>query len=248
MLVAIIALYFMHGDATGTFTFSYPQIQSALASGRMVLSPVIEQWLFIAFFLAFAVKVPLFPFHTWLPDAHVEAPTAGSVLLAGVLLKMGTYGLLRFNLPLFPHISHLFAPLISLLAIVGIVYGALVAMVQPDMKKLVAYSSVSHMGFIVLGIFSFNPQGMEGAVYQMLNHGVSTGALFLIVGMIYERRHTRLIQEFGGLSKQMPIFATIFMIVTLSSIGLPGTNGFVGEFLVLIGSFESNIRWYSVIA
>src|SRR6185295_18644968 len=175
MLVAIIALYFMHGDATGTFTFSYPQIQSALASGRMALAPSIELWLFLAFFVAFAVKVPLFPFHTWLPDAHVEAPTAGSVLLAGVLLKMGTYGLVRFNLPLFPHISHLFAPLISMLAVVGIIYGALVAMVQPGMKKLVAYSSVSHLGFIVLGIFSFTTQGMEGAIYQMLNHGVSTG-------------------------------------------------------------------------
>jgi NADH-quinone oxidoreductase subunit M len=240
MLVAIIALYFMHGDATGTFTFSYPQIQSALASGRMVLSPTIEAWLFIAFFLAFAVKVPLFPFHTWLPDAHVEAPTAGSVLLAGVLLKMGTYGLVRFNLPLFPHMSHAFSPVISLLAIVGIIYGALVAMVQPDMKKLVAYSSVSHMGFIVLGIFSFNPQGMEGAVVQMLNHGVSTGALFLIVGMIYDRRHTRLIDEFGGLANRMPLYAAFFLVVTLSSIGLPGLNGFVGEFLILLGTFGAS--------
>jgi NADH-quinone oxidoreductase subunit M len=237
MLVAIIALYFMHGDATGTFTFSYPVIQSALASGRLVLSPTIEVWLFIAFFLAFAVKVPLFPFHTWLPDAHVEAPTAGSVLLAGVLLKMGTYGLVRFNLPLFPHMSHLFAPLISLLAIVGIIYGALVAMVQPDMKKLVAYSSVSHLGFIVLGIFSFNPQGLEGAIYQMLNHGVSTGALFLIVGIIYDRRHTRLIEEFGGLANCMPLYAAFFLVVTLSSIGLPGLNGFIGEFLILLGTF-----------
>src|SRR5262245_33430434 len=240
MLVAIIALYFMHGDATGTFTFSYPQIQSALASGAMVLSPSIEFWLFVAFFLAFAVKVPLFPFHTWLPDAHVEAPTAGSVLLAGVLLKMGTYGLVRFNLPLFPHISHLFAPLISLLAVVGIIYGALVAMVQPDIKKLVAYSSVSHLGFIVLGIFSFTTQGMEGAIYQMLNHGVSTGALFLLVGVIYDRRHTRLIEEFGGLANPMPVYAAIFLIVTLSSIGLPGLNGFVGEFLTLLGTFGVN--------
>src|SRR5215475_4190959 len=163
MLVAIIALYFLHGNATGTFTFSYPQIQSALASGRMVLAPTIEFWLFVAFFLAFAVKVPLFPFHTWLPDAHVEAPTAGSVLLAGVLLKMGTYGLVRFNLPLFPHMSHLFAPLISFLALIGIIYGALVALVQPNLKKLIAYSSVSHLGFVVLGIFSFTTQGMEGA-------------------------------------------------------------------------------------
>ena len=240
MLVAIIALYFIHGDATGTFTFSYPEIQSALASGRVVLSPVIELWLFVAFFLAFAIKVPLFPFHTWLPDAHVEAPTAGSVLLAGVLLKMGTYGFVRFSLPLFPHISHLFAPLISMLAIVGIIYGALVAMVQPDMKKLVAYSSVSHLGFIVLGIFSFTVQGMEGAVYQMLNHGISTGALFLLVGVIYDRRHTRLIEQFGGLANRMPVYAAFFLVVTLSSIGLPGLNGFVGEFLVLLGTFGAN--------
>src|SRR5499433_1332877 len=247
MLVAIIALYFIHGDATGTFTFSYPQIQSAIASGRMVLAPNIQFWLFLAFFLAFAVKVPLFPFHTWLPDAHVEAPTAGSVLLAGVLLKMGTYGLVRFNLPLFPHISHLFAPLISLLAVVGIIYGALVAMVQPDIKKLVAYSSVSHLGFIVLGIFSFTTQGMEGAIYQMLNHGVSTGALFLLVGMLYDRRHTRLIAEYGGLWRQMPIYATFFLVIMLSSIGLPGLNGFVGEFLILLGTFEFN-RLFAVLA
>src|SRR5438105_13754226 len=237
MLVAIIALYFMHGDATGNFTFSYPAIQSALASGRMVLSPAIELWLFLAFFLAFAIKVPLFPFHTWLPDAHVEAPTAGSVLLAGVLLKMGTYGMVRFSLPLFPHISHLFAPLISMLAIVGIIYGSLVAMVQPDLKKLIAYSSVAHLGFVVLGIFSFTVQGMEGAIYQMLNHGVSTGALFLLVGVIYDRRHTRLIEEFGGLANRMPVYAAFFLIVTLSSIGLPGLNGFVGEFLILVGTF-----------
>src|SRR5438128_5340780 len=240
MLVAIIALYFLQCKATGTFSFSYAQIQSALASGRFVLAPWAELWLFVAFFLAFAVKVPLFPFHTWLPDAHVEAPTAGSVLLAGVLLKMGTYGLVRFNLPLFPNMSHLFAPLISLLAIVGIIYGALVAMVQPDMKKLVAYSSVSHLGFIVLGIFSFTTQGMEGAIYQMLNHGISTGALFLIVGIIYDRRHTRLIDQFGGLAHRMPVYAAFFMIVTLSSIGLPGLNGFVGEFLILLGTFGIN--------
>jgi NADH-quinone oxidoreductase subunit M len=210
------------------------------ASGRLVLAPSIQLWLFLAFFLAFAVKVPLFPFHTWLPDAHVEAPTAGSVLLAGVLLKMGTYGLVRFNLPLFPQVSHVFAPVISLLAIVGIIYGALVAMVQPDIKKLVAYSSVSHLGFIVLGIFSFTQEGMEGAIYQMLNHGVSTGALFLLVGVIYERRHTRLIEEFGGLANRMPLFAAVFLIVTLSSIGLPGLNGFVGEFLILLGTFGAH--------
>ena len=238
MLVAILALYFMHGNATGgDYTFSYPTILAALAAKKLVIAPQAELLLFLAFFLAFAIKVPLFPFHTWLPDAHVEAPTAGSVLLAGVLLKMGTYGLIRFSLPLFPNMSHLLAPLISLLAIVGIIYGALVAMVQPDMKKLVAYSSVSHLGFIVLGIFSFTPQGIEGAVYQMLNHGVSTGALFLLVGMIYERRHTRMISEFGGLANKMPIYAAAFLFVTLSSIGLPGLNGFVGEFLVLLGTF-----------
>jgi NADH-quinone oxidoreductase subunit M len=240
MLVAIIALYFLHGNATGTYTFSYPDILSAIVSGSLILDPQAELYLFLAFFLAFAVKVPLFPFHTWLPDAHVEAPTAGSVLLAGVLLKMGAYGLVRFNLPLFPNISELFAPLISLLAIVGIIYGALVALVQPDMKKLVAYSSVSHMGFVVLGIFSFTVQGIEGAVYQMLAHGVSTGALFLLVGVIYERRHTREIAEFGGLAHRMPVFASFFLIVTLSSIGLPGLNGFVGEFLVLLGTFGVN--------
>jgi len=243
MLVAIISLYFIHADATGIATFSYPQIQSAIASGRMVLTPNVELWLFIAFFLAFAVKVPLFPFHTWLPDAHVEAPTAGSVLLAGVLLKMGTYGLIRFNLPLFTNASHALAPVISFLAVVGIIYGALVAMVQPDMKKLVAYSSVSHLGFIVLGIFSFTTQGMEGAIYQMLNHGVSTGALFMLVGVIYDRRHTRLIEDFGGLANRMPLFAAFFLIVTLSSIGLPGLNGFVGEFLILLGTFRASQMW-----
>jgi len=240
MLVAIIALYLLNGKASGIFTFSYPQILASIMSHRLVLTPATELYLFVAFFLAFAIKVPLFPFHTWLPDAHVEAPTAGSVLLAGVLLKMGTYGLVRFSLPLFPTMSHLFAPIISLLAVVGIIYGALVAMVQPDLKKLVAYSSVSHMGFIVLGIFSFSQQGMEGAIYQMLNHGVSTGALFLLVGIIYERRHTRLIEEFGGLAHRMPVYAAFFLIVTLSSIGLPGLNGFVGEFLVLLGTFGAN--------
>src|SRR6266403_103064 len=243
MLVAILALYFLHGDATNTFTFSYPQIQSALASGRVVLSPAIELWLFLAFFLAFAIKIPLFPFHTWLPDAHVEAPTAGSVLLAGVLLKMGTYGLVRFSLPLFPVISHLFAPLISLLAIVGIIYGALVAMVQPDMKKLVAYSSVSHLGFVVLGIAAMNLQGVQGAVYQMLNHGISTGGLFLIVGMLSDRRHTRLISEYGGLKNVTPRLVAAFLLITLSSIGLPGLNGFVGEFLILLGAFIWNPRF-----
>ncbi len=240
MLVAIIALYFLHGKSTSIYTFSYPAMIAAMSSGRFVLAPATELYLFVAFFIAFAIKVPLFPFHTWLPDAHVEAPTAGSVLLAGVLLKMGTYGMVRFSLPLFPNMSHLFAPLITLLAVIGIIYGALVAMVQPDVKKLVAYSSVSHMGFIVLGIFSFTTQSMEGAIFQMLNHGVSTGALFLLVGVIYERRHTRLIEQFGGLAHRMPVYAAIFLIVTLSSIGLPGLNGFVGEFLVLLGTFAAD--------
>ena len=207
MLVAILRCTSCTAMRLGTL-LSAIRLFSAFAAGKtLVIAPQWNCSLFLAFFLAFAIKVPLFPFHTWLPDAHVEAPTAGSVLLAGVLLKMGTYGLIRFSLPLFPNVSHLLAPLISLIAIVGIIYGALVAMVQPDMKKLVAYSSVSHLGFIVLGIFSFTTQGMEGAVYQMLNHGVSTGALFLLVGMIYERRHTRMISEFGGLANRMPVFA-----------------------------------------
>jgi NADH-quinone oxidoreductase subunit M len=197
--------------------------------------------LFLAFAFAFAIKVPLFPLHTWLPDAHTEAPTAGSVILAGVLLKMGTYGLLRFNLALFPHAARWWAPVIITLAVIGIIYGALVAMVQPDVKRLVAYSSVSHMGFVVLGLFSFTELGMQGALYQMLNHGVSTGALFLFVGFIYERRHTRLISEFGGLAKSMPWFSTFFVIASLSSIGLPFLNGFVGEFLILIGTWTSTV-------
>ncbi|MEK6614190.1 MAG: NADH-quinone oxidoreductase subunit M, partial [Candidatus Binatota bacterium] len=188
-------------------------------------------------------KVPLFPFHTWLPDAHVEAPTAGSVILAGVLLKLGTYGFLRFAIPLFPEAALAAAPFIIALAVIGIVYGAMVAMMQADLKKLVAYSSVSHLGFVMLGLFAFNLQGIQGAIYQMLNHGLSTGALFLIVGMIYERRHTRMIDDFGGLWKQMPIFSAFFLVVTLSSIGLPGLNGFVGEFLILLGSFQASPFW-----
>jgi NADH-quinone oxidoreductase subunit M len=237
MLAGIIAVYFLHHQATGTYTFDLAAITSNLAAHPLGLDK--QRWLFWAFGLAFFIKVPLFPFHTWLPDAHVEAPTAGSVLLAGVLLKMGTYGLMRFNLPLFPAASHEFAPLIATLAVIGIIYGALVAMVQPDLKKLVAYSSVSHLGFIVLGIFSFTSQGMQGAVYQMLNHGVSTGALFLLVGMIYERRHTKLISEFGGLVNVMPAYSFLFAIVMLSSIALPLMNGFVGEFLILLGTFNS---------
>ena len=243
MLVAILAVYLIHGDQTGLYTFAYTDIADALASGRMLLTPGTEFWLFLAFFVAFAIKVPLFPLHTWLPDAHVEAPTAGSVLLAGVLLKMGTYGMLRFSLPYFPGVSHMLAPLISLLAVVGIVYGALVAMVQPDIKKLVAYSSVSHLGFIVLGIFGFTMMGVEGAVFQMLSHGVSTGALFLLVGVLYERRHTRLISEYGGVAHRMPVYSALFLLVALSSIGLPGLNGFVGEFLILLGTFGVDARY-----
>jgi len=232
MLVGIIALYFIFD------TFDYPTILAELAGGRLLPARA-EFWLFLAFAFAFCIKVPLFPFHTWLPDAHTEAPTAGSVILAGVLLKMGTYGLLRFNLGLFPETSRYFAPVMITLAIVGIIYGALVAMVQPDVKRLVAYSSVSHMGFVVLGLFSFTDLGMQGSLYQMLNHGVSTGALFLFVGFIYERRHTRQISDFGGLSHSMPWFATFFVIASLSSIGLPFLNGFVGEFLILLGAWTS---------
>ncbi|MDP6924195.1 MAG: NADH-quinone oxidoreductase subunit M [Candidatus Scalindua sp.] len=235
MLVAILFLYFMHYNETGEYTFDLLKIYN------LDIPLGAQFWLFLAFFFAFAIKVPMFPFHTWLPDAHVEAPTAGSVILAGVLLKMGTYGFVRFSLPLFPYASHQFVPLITWLAVAGIIYGALVAMVQEDLKKLVAYSSVSHLGFVILGIFVFNIQGMEGGILQMINHGLSTGALFLIVGMLYERRHTRLIADYGGVTKKMPILAIFFMVMTLSSIGLPGLNGFVGEFLVLLGTFKSNV-------
>jgi len=241
MLVALIYLYFK-GVEAGFSNFGLLQFFD------LRLDPATQTWLFLAFALAFAIKVPMFPLHTWLPDAHTEAPTAGSVVLAAILLKMGTYGYVRFAIPLFPEAAHTFAPLIATLAVIGIIYAALVAMVQDDVKKLVAYSSVAHLGFVMLGVFAFNTQGITGGMLQMLNHGVSTGALFLIVGFIYERRHTRLIADFGGLSKQMPIFATIFMIVTFSSIGLPGTNGFVGEFLILLGGFESELRWWTVVA
>lgn len=234
MLVGIIALYYIFG------TFDYTLILEAMRNGGTALPARTEFWLFLAFAFAFAIKIPLFPLHTWLPDAHTEAPTAGSVILAGVLLKMGTYGLLRFNLGLFPDMSRKFAPVMITLAIIGIIYGALVAMVQPDVKRLVAYSSVSHMGFVVLGLFSFTEFGMQGALYQMLSHGVSTGALFLFVGFIYERRHTRMISDFGGLATPMPWFSTLFVIASLSSIGLPFLNGFVGEFLIMLGSWTSN--------
>ena len=238
MLVAIIWIYFHIKQTTGVAT------ADILFITEHISAPLdIQKWLWLAFFLAFAIKVPMFPFHTWLPDAHVEAPTAGSVILAGVLLKMGTYGFLRFNLPFFPQASYDFMPFIAWLSIIGIVYGALVSMVQEDLKKLVAYSSVSHLGFVMLGIFALNEYGIQGALIQNINHGISTGALFLLVGVIYDRRHTRLIKEFGGLSKQMPIYAVCFMIVALSSIGLPGMNGFVGEFLILLGIFQVNGLW-----
>jgi NADH-quinone oxidoreductase subunit M len=242
MLVGIIFLY----ERTGSF--DYAQILSALTSGSLQLSHNAESLLFWGFFVAFAIKVPLFPLHTWLPDAHTEAPTAGSVMLAGVLLKMGTYGILRFCLPLFPGAAREFATLVSWLAVIGIIYGALVSMVQPDLKRLVAYSSVAHLGYVVLGIFAFNYQGTEGAIYQMVNHGVSTGALFMMVGMLYDRRHTRLIKDFGGLGTTMPVFATFFMIVTLSSLGLPMLNGFVGEFLIILGSFHARAVYGSLAA
>jgi NADH-quinone oxidoreductase subunit M len=241
MLVGILYIYSLTG------TFDLPRIMESLTSSPL-LTDSVERWLFLAFFVAFAIKVPLFPFHTWLPDAHVEAPTAGSVILAGVLLKMGTYGMLRFCLPLFPHASHEFAPIIIVLAIIGIIYGALVAMVQPDLKKLVAYSSVAHLGFCVLGIFVFDVQGMEGAIYQMFSHGVSTGALFILVGLLYERRHTRLIREFGGLATSLPVYSTFFLIVTLSSLGLPMLNGFVGEFLIIVGSYHSRALYAALAA
>ncbi len=244
MLAAIIALYYLHATATGVGTFDYVTLLNTMKAGKLAFtgaSASIGTLLFFAFALAFAIKVPLFPFHTWLPDAHTEAPTAGSVVLAAVMLKMGTYGLMRFNFTLFPEASREFAWLFITLAVIGIIYGALVAMVQPDVKRLVAYSSVSHMGFVILGMFSFTEQGMQGALYQMLNHGISTGALFLLVGFIYERRHTRAISDFGGLANVMPLFATIFVFTSMSSIGLPFLNGFVGEFLIMLGMWNSTV-------
>ncbi|HKW31872.1 MAG TPA: NADH-quinone oxidoreductase subunit M [Candidatus Acidoferrum sp.] len=237
MLVGIIWLY----NATGTFDL--PTIQQILANSQIILEPRTEMLLFLAFFVAFAIKVPLFPLHTWLPDAHVEAPTAGSVMLAGVLLKLGTYGMMRFCLPLFPEATHRAARWVAVLAIIGIIYGALVSLAQPNLKKLVAYSSVSHLGFVVLGIFAFHNISMQGAVYQMLAHGISTGALFLLVGMLYDRRHTFEISEFGGLSTPMPKLAAFFLFVALSSLGLPMLNGFVGEFLILLGTYQRHWGW-----
>ncbi len=237
MLAAIIYVYGKAG------TFDYLVIMEMLKSGKLVFTAAEQMPLFLAFFLAFAIKVPLFPLHTWLPDAHVEAPTAGSVMLASVMLKMGTYGLLRFCVPMFPSAARQCAPWIVALAIIGIVYGALVALMQPNMKKLVAYSSVSHLGFVVLGIFSFTQAGLDGAVYQMLNHGVSTGALFMLVGYLYERRHSLEIKDYGGVATPAPNLAIVFLITTLASIGLPLLNNFVGEFLVLQGSAQVNIWW-----
>jgi NADH-quinone oxidoreductase subunit M len=234
MLVGILWLF----NATGSFDLV--EIQRTLQTGALVLSPNTEILLFLAFFVAFAIKVPLFPLHTWLPDAHVEAPTAGSVILAGVLLKMGTYGMMRFCLPLFPHASRQAAPYVATLAIIGIVYGALVALVQPNLKKLVAYSSVSHLGFVVLGIFSFTAIGMQGAIFQMLAHGISTGALFLLVGMLYDRRHTFEIVQYGGLATPMPRLSAFFLFVVLSSLGLPMLNGFIGEYLILLGTYTGH--------
>jgi NADH-quinone oxidoreductase subunit M len=244
ILIGILVLVYLHLDDTGILTFDY----IAIAGSSGILDTAIatqgepwwqtQLWLFLLFGLAFAIKVPMFPFHTWLPDAHVEAPTAGSVVLAGVLLKLGTYGFVRYALPLFPEATIQIAPVAFGLAIVGIIYGALVAMVQQDIKKLVAYSSVSHLGFVMLGLFALNTHGVEGAILQMVNHGISTGALFLLVGMIYERRHVREISAFGGLARVMPTFTAFFLITTMSSIGLPALNGFVGEFLILLGTFE----------
>jgi NADH-quinone oxidoreductase subunit M len=237
MLVAILALAYMHSEATGSYSFDLLRLY------ELNIALETQRWLFLAFAIAFAIKVPLFPFHTWLPDAHVQAPTAGSIILAGVLLKMGTYGLVRFAFPLFPDAALEYAPWIALLAVIGIVYGALVAMVQPDMKKLVAYSSVSHLGFVVLGICAMNVIGVQGAVYQMLAHGVSTGGLFLVVGMLSDRRHTRLIREFGGLKHVMPRLTAAFLIITLASIGMPALNGFVGEFLTMLGAWQWDPRY-----
>jgi NADH-quinone oxidoreductase subunit M len=239
MLLAILWLGIRGG------TFSLPELQAA---GGIPLD--IQIWLFLAFGVAFAIKVPMWAFHSWLPDAHTEAPTAGSIILASVLLKMGAYGFLRFNLSLFPQASIRLAPWVAALAVVGIIYGAIVSVPQPDMKKLVAYSSISHMGFIMLGLFALNSEGLQGAILQMVNHGVSTGALFLIVGLVYERRHTRLMEHFGGLWKVMPVYAGLTLIITLSSIGLPGLNGFVGEFTILLGAFHSAVLgspWYAAV-
>jgi NADH-quinone oxidoreductase subunit M len=237
MLLGILALYFYAHSATGVYSFDVTQFQ------KLSVPPNLQWWIFLAFFLGFAVKVPMFPFHTWLPDAHTDAPTAGSVILAAVMLKMGTYGFLRFSLPILPDASRAFVPMIVVLSIIGIVYGALVALAQKDWKRLVAYSSVSHMAMVMLGMFALNPVGITGSIVQQLNHGISTGGLFLLVGVVYERRHTREISEYGGLSKVMPVYAAIFLVMTMSSIGLPTLNGFIGEILILQGVFVASKLW-----
>jgi len=237
MLLGILALYFYQYSVTNVYTFDVTEFQ------RLSLPFGLQRWVFLAFFLGFAIKVPMFPFHTWLPDAHTDAPTAGSVILAAVLLKMGTYGFIRFSLPILPEATRFFVPMMAFLSIVGIVYGALVAMAQSDWKRLVAYSSVSHMAMVMLGMFALNPVGITGSIVQQLNHGISTGALFLLVGVVYERRHTRLIGEYGGLSKVMPVYAAIFLVMTMSSIGLPALNGFIGELLILQGVFVASRLW-----
>ncbi len=250
LLLGILALYFIYPSIAS----EHPEVAQQFGPGNTFnvlafhaigsyLPFDFQYWVFLAFFVGFAIKVPMFPFHTWLPDAHVEAPTAGSVILAGVLLKMGTYGFIRFSLPILPEGTKYFVPLMITLAVISIIYGALVAMMQPDMKKLVAYSSVSHMGFVMLGMFALNPNGLNGSIIQQINHGVSTGALFLIVGIIYERRHTREISQFGGLSSVMPIYAIVFLIMTMSSIGLPLLNGFIGEFAIMMGALQENLWW-----
>jgi NADH-quinone oxidoreductase subunit M len=237
MLLGILALYFYNHQVTGVYSFDVTQFH------KLNIPPDLQWWVFIAFFLGFAIKVPMFPFHTWLPDAHTDAPTAGSVILAAVLLKMGTYGFIRFSLPILPDATKVFTPVVAFLCIVGIVYGALVALAQKDWKRLVAYSSVSHMAMVMLGMFALNPVGITGSIVQQLNHGISTGALFLLVGVVYERRHTREISEYGGLSKVMPVYAAVFLLMTMSSIGLPTLNGFIGEFLILQGAFLHSIMW-----
>jgi len=243
MLIGILAIYFYQYNTTGVYSFDILNFQ------KLGYPTDLQYWVFLAFFVGFAIKVPMFPFHTWLPDAHVEAPTAGSVILAGVLLKMGTYGFVRFSLPMFPWATMHFLKPMLILCLIGIIYGALVAMMQKDMKSLVAYSSVSHLGFVMLGVFAATPVSLQGGVLQMINHGISTGALFLIVGIIYERRHTRLISEYGGLSHIMPVYAAVFLIMTLSSIGMPGLNGFIGEFFILQGTFAAPGLWiYAALA